>query len=289
MFSVRHLLHPTFIIAVCTVSSLAQAQARTLFIDLNNAEPEIAAIKRSNGMKEQDVVVVPSYTRISRKERLGVIKAQRDVDRFTEEAQSCAVGEKKGPACKTVFDRIRAAEQHRLFLIRDYAAQDLINDLEHLAATEPVYSFDMVVISGHHEQGYYRGELALIEVNQLQELVRNLPRLFGGVDTVLLLGCSTGTRDYYADVLAPMFPNVQLIVGAEDNAPLRDEPRNIAFIHKVMAERDALLNAKTPKQVNAIYAQFLRKRWPASLLWRQELVFLKDGKQPLYPTPNGTS
>lgn len=282
MLAVCHLLSRSLVTIACAVFIVTNAQARTLFIDLNNAEPEIAAIKRGKDLKAQNVVVVPSYTRISRKERLGVIKAQRDLDRFTEEAQACAAGEKKGPACKTVYDRIHAAEQHRLFLIRDYAAQDLVQELQDLAATEPVHSFDMVVISGHHELGYYRGELALIEVNQLRELVQNLPRLFGGINTVLLLGCSTGTLDTYANVLAPMFPNVGLIVGAEDNAPLRDEPRNIAFVHKVMAERAALLKAQTPQQVNAIYRQFLRQNWPASLLWRQELVFLKDGQQALY-------
>ncbi len=147
----------------------------------------------------------------------------------------------------------------------------------------------MVVISGHHEHGYYRGELALIEDKQLHDVVHSLPRLFGGVDTVLLLGCSTGTRDNFADALAPMFPNALLMIGAEDNAPLRFEPRNMAFIHHVMANRSALLKAQTPQQVSGIYQQFLRKNWPASILWRQEVVFLKDGQQLLHPPPGGVS
>lgn len=261
----------------------ANLSARTLFIDLNNAESEIIAIQKGVGAKAEEVVVVPSYARIGRQERLGVVLAQRDVERFTEEAQTCAVMPKRVKACDTVFERIRAAEKRRLFLIRDYSVSDLEEELVQLAERESSSNFDMLVISGHHELGFYRGELAEIDAHQLQEVVKKLPRLFNSVQTVLILGCGTGTEENYASVLSPTFPNASLIVAAQDNAPLRNEPRNVAFVRKIMTSRHQLLNAQSHTQVAAIYEQLKAKNWPVSILWRHQIMFFKQGKQPLRP------
>lgn len=274
------------VLVAFALTTLLSAQARTLFIDLNNADPEIEAIRRGANGKPEEVVVVPSYERISRKARLAVIQAQRDVDRFTEEAQNCAVETLKSRACHSVYDRIRAAELRRLSLIRHYTTTDLADELKQAAVMGSQKPFDMVVISGHHELGFYRGELAEIEATQLHQLVKDLPRLFKPIKTVLMLGCGTGTHDNYASVLAPTFDGAPLIVAAEDNAPLRDEPRNIAFVRKVMEHRTALLEAKSAKQVAPVYAQLLAKNWPVSILWRHQLIFFKDSVAPLDPGLN---
>lgn len=264
------------------LSGLAQqAYTRTLFIDLNNADPEIAAVRQGAGGKAEEVVVIPSYERISRKERLGVLRAQRDVDKFTEEAQNCAVVSKKPKSCQDVYERIRQAEQRREGFARSYSTEDLEDELVQLAIRDVNKPFDMVVISGHHELGYYMGELTKIRADRLAEVVKSLPTLFKPIDTLLMLGCGTGTKDNYASVLAPMFPSTPVIVAAEDNAPLRDEPRNISFVRTVMDNRQALVTARSPKDVERVYGGFLAKHWPASILWRQKLVFFKDSTEPL--------
>jgi hypothetical protein len=254
-------------------------QARTLFIDLNNAEPEINAIKKGVGGKAEEVVVVPSYERISKKERLGVLKAQRNLDKYTEEAQECAVSVKKAKRCNDVYERIREAEVRRENYARAYSTEDLAQEITALAARHANRPFEMVVISGHHEHGFYLGELAKISAARLTEVVQGLPTLFTPVRTLLMLGCSTGTKENFENVLSPMFPTVQVIVAAEDNAPLRDEPRNILFVRRVMDHRQTLVTASNPKEIETVYGNLLAKNWPVSILWRQKLVFFKDSTE----------
>lgn len=255
--------------------------ARTLFIDLNNAEPEIAAIRQGAGGKPEEVVVVPSYERISKKDRLAVLKTQRELDKFVEEAQDCAVATKKPKSCRDVYERIRQAEQRREAYVHNYSTEDLEDELAQLAVRDVNKPFDMVVISGHHEQGYYLGELTKIRATRFDEVVKSLPSLFKPIGTLLMLGCSTGTKENYASVLGPMFPSVPVIVAAEDNAPLRDEPRNISFVRMVMDNRTALVRARTPKQVESVYAGLLAKNWPVSILWQHKLLFFKTHTEPL--------
>jgi hypothetical protein len=284
MSSTRHL----FVMAILALAVQQTVSARTLFIDLNNAEPEIAAIRQGVGGQAEEVVVIPSYERISKQDRLGVLRAQRDVDKFTEEAQACAVATRKPKGCHDVYDRIRQAELRREGFIRYYTTEDLEEELVRLAIKDVNKPFDMVVISGHHEEGYYMGELAKIRSARLAEVVKSLPTLFKPVDTLLMLGCSTGTQDNFSTVLSPMFPTIPVIVAAEDRAPLRDEPRNISFVRKVMDNRAALLKARTPKQVESVYGGLLAKNWPVSILWRQKLVFFKDSTEPLIAKANAT-
>ena len=138
----------------------------------------------------------------------------------------------------------------------------------------------MLVISGHHELGYYRGELTEAKILQFAEILTQSPELFSQINTVVLLGCGTGTKDAYVQNLAPMFPKVPLIFGAEDNAPTRDEARNLAYIRKLVKVRPKLLLAKTVHEVEPLFQSLLAKNWPVSLLWRQNTVFFKDGVEP---------
>lgn len=270
---------------LCLFAGLTSlGSAKTLFIDLNNAEPEIEAVKAGAFGKKEEVVVLPSYERIPKKNRLEIIKQQKNVDKFTEEAQECAVAIKKPKSCATVYERIRKSELAREFLTGNYSAEDLEQELKEVAQKHALSPFKMVVISGHHEKGYYLGELAAIRSAHLAKLVEQLPQVFEPVGTLLFLGCKTGTKDNYAKTIAPMFPTIPVVVAAEDNAPLRDEPRNIAFVKKIMAKRESLVQAKNSKIVENIHSGLLGHRWPVSILWRQKLAFFKDSIEPVYPS-----
>ena len=251
-----------------------------MFIDFNNAESEIAVFKQSRQGKSTEVVVVPSYTRITAQQRLDVLSANVEVEKFTKKALDCAVSGKKSAACDQNFDRIRQAELNRLAATGGYAFEDLKAELLALSESEKDKPFDMLVISGHHELGFYRGELTEAKILQFAEVLVQSPDLFSQVNTVVLLGCGTGTKDAYVQNLVPMFPKVPLIFGAEDNAPTRDEARNLAYIRKLVTVRSKLLSAKTAQEVEPLFQSLLAKNWPVSLLWRQNTVFFKDGSEP---------
>lgn len=255
--------------------------ARTLFIDFNNAESEIAVFKKSRNGMPSDVVVVPSYARITPKQRLAVLHANALIEKFTLKAQDCAVSvKKKNDHCDEVYDHIRQAELDRIAATGGYSADDLKAELLALIESEKDKPFDMLVVSGHHEQGYYRGELTQAKVLEFAEILTESRDLFSQVNTLVLLGCGTGTKDAYVQNLAPMFPGVPLIFGAEDNAPTRDEARNLAYLRKLVAVRTPLLLAKTAREIEPIFQSLLAQKWPVSLLWRQNTVFFKDGAEP---------
>jgi hypothetical protein len=263
------------------LSSLtAQVHARTLFIDFNNAEGEIAVFKQSQQGVASDVVVVPSYQRITRKQRLEVVKANEAIEKYTRLVQDCAVAVKKdAQKCDSYYDRIVAFEKEREKATGGYTADDMKAELLALMADKAAIPFNMVVISGHHEQGFYRGELTDAKVKEFIDMMDESRALFSVVNTVVFLGCDTGTKAVYQNTLQSMFPEVPVILGSEDSAPTRNEARNLAYIKQVMAIRPKLLAAKSVKEVQPLFQSLLSKHWPASLLWKQNFVFLKESTE----------
>lgn len=65
--------------------------ARTLFIDLNNADREIKAFNAGALGKLEPVVVLPSHTRIPPMQRQAARAANAKLEDLTELAKDCAV------------------------------------------------------------------------------------------------------------------------------------------------------------------------------------------------------
>lgn len=282
-----------FGICIFLASSLwsSPVLARTLFIDFNNAENEIAVFKQNQRGVASEVVVVPSYQRITPKQRLHILKTNESIERYTVKVQDCAVAEKfekkrdakrdamRDSKCDSYYDHIFALEQEREKTTGFYNAEDLKKELLALLEDKNAVPFDMVVISGHHEQGFYRGELTDARVKEFVDMMDESRALFAKVNTVVFLGCETGTKAVFQNTLLNMFPTVPVILASEDNAPTRNEARNLAYIRHVVSIRPKLLAAKTATEVQPLYDSLLAKHWPASLLWRQNVVFFKDSTE----------
>ena len=267
-----------FIFLFCSLLSVP-ASARTLFIDFNNAEREIAVFKQSQQGVASEVVVVPSYQRITRKQRLHIVKVNEAIEAFTVKLQDCAVAVKRDAKCDSYYDKIYSLEQEREKTTGYYSADDLKKELLALLEDKNAIPFNMVVISGHHEQGFYRGELTDARVKEFVDMMDESRPLYSKVNTVVFLGCETGTKAVYKNTLQSMFPDVPVILASEDNAPTRNEARNLAYIKQVMAIRPKLLAAKSVKEVQPLFQSLLAKHWPASLLWKQNVVFFKESTE----------
>ena len=280
------------LLAYSCAASLAllgtSASARTLFIDFNNADSEIAIFKQSHQGVANEVIVVPSYKRITQKQRLHVVKVNETIERLTVKVGDCAVAAniaanvvvktaaKKDKNCDAYYDQIFALEKECEKTTGNYNADDL--KVELLALLEDTQSapFNMVVISGHHEQGFYRGELTDAKVKEFIDMMDESRALFTKVNTVVFLGCETGTKNVFQNTLLAMFPAVPVILASEDNAPTRNEARNLAYIRHVINIRPKLLAARTVKEVQPLFNSLLAKNWPVSMLWRQSIVFFKE-------------
>jgi GR25 family glycosyltransferase involved in LPS biosynthesis len=271
------MLNRVFIlIGLCLSLLSAQVQARTLFIDFNNAENEIAVFKQSQGGVSSEVVVVPSYQRITPKQRLHILKTNEAIERYTVKVQDCAVAGRKDKKCNSYYDEIFALEKEREKTTGYYSAEDLKKELLALLEDKNAVPFDMVVVSGHHEQGFYRGELTDAKVKEFIDMMDESRALFTKVNTVVFLGCETGTKTVFQNTLITMFPSVPVILASEENAPTRNEARNLAYIRHVVAIRPKLLAAQTADEIQRLFNSLLAKNWPVSLLWRQSTVFFKD-------------
>jgi hypothetical protein len=267
-------------LTVCLLA--AQVQARTLFIDFNNAESEIAVFRQSQQGVASEVVVVPSYKRITPKQRLQVVKANEAIEKYTLLVQDCAVAVKKDQnKCDAYYDRIVLHEQEREKATGGYTAEDMKAELLALMEDKLSVPFNMVVISGHHELGFFRGELTDAKVKEFIDMMTDSRDLYNKVNTVVFLGCDTGTKEVFQNTLLSMFPGVPVILGSEDRAPTRNEARNLAYIKQVMTIRPKLLAAKSVKEVQPLFQSLLSKHWPASLLWKQNFVFLKESTETL--------
>jgi hypothetical protein len=257
------------------------ANALTLFIDFNNADSEIQAFRTNRFGKPHEILVLPSYERISPNKRAAALRASARLERWTLEAQQCALAQRMKPSkCNDVYAQIRQAELDRVAATGSYTFQDLKTELDNLQASNPNIRFDMLVVSGHHETGFYSGELSQATEREFAEIIKSSSLILSDLNTVVLLGCGTGSKNAYAEFLSPLFPQATLVVGAEDSAPTRDEARNLAFIRKLNASRPKLLQVRTAKQIEPIFRSLLAEDWPVSLLWRNSTLFLKAGAEP---------
>jgi hypothetical protein len=258
-------------------------QARTLFIDFNNADSEIAVFKQSHQGVANEVVVVPTYKRITQKQRLHIVKVNEAIERNTVLVGDCAVaantGAKKDKKCDGYYDQIVVLEKEREKTTGYYNADDLKAELLALLEEKNAIPFNMVVISGHHEQGFYRGELTDAKVKEFVDMMDESRALFSQVNTVVFLGCETGTKTVFQNTILAMFPAVPVILASEDNAPTRNEARNLAYIRQVITIRPKLLAARTVKEVQPLFNSLLAKNWPVSLLWRQNIMFFKESTE----------
>lgn len=275
----RLFVNSGWVTLLCLAMLGSSAQARTLFIDFNNAESEINIFRQHQLGGAKDVVVVPSYNRISQKKRLHIVRVNEAIERFTVLVGDCAVAGKKDSKCDGYYDQIRSLELEREKTTGYYTAADLKAELQELMQDTTSAPFNMVVISGHHEQGFYRGELTDAKVKEFVDMMDQSRSLYSKVNTVVFLGCETGTKAVYQNTLVTMFPNVPVILGSEDNAPTRNEARNLAYIRHVIALRPKLLNAKTANEVQPLFQSLLAKNWPVSLLWRQNTLFFKESTE----------
>jgi hypothetical protein len=278
---------------VCAVNLAllgSSASARTLFIDFNNADSEIAVFKQSHQGVANEVVVIPTYKRITQKQRLHVVKVNETIEKLTVKVGDCAVAanlvvktaakkDKKDKNCDGYYDQIYSLEKEREKTTGYYNAEDLKAELLALLEDTKAVPFNMVVISGHHEQGFYRGELTDAKVKEFIDMMDESRALFTKVNTVVFLGCETGTKNVFQNTLLAMFPAVPLILASEDNAPTRNEARNLAYIRHVINIRPKLLAARTVKEVQPLFNSLLAKNWPVSMLWRQNIVFFKESTE----------
>jgi hypothetical protein len=260
-----------FVFCCAVVLAQTSSARNILFIDLNNAAAEIRALKEALAPGDR-LFVVPSPGYLDEKRRDEILRISQDIDSTTKQATDC---KSRGRAhCERLWSALRALTVSRAKLTAQYSSDDLIADIKSVA--QPSTQFDTLVISGHHSGSYFRGELAAFEANDLLRFDIELARELGGVKSLLLLGCETGVPALMSDLFSKALPSLQLIVGAEDNAPTRNERRNLNFVRKYVRDEARMLSSTDAAQVSQHYRGLLQAAWPVSMLWQRRYFFSRD-------------
>ena len=253
-----------------TIATTSAARSNVLFIDLNNADAEITAVKSALPQDGRRVFAIPGARRFDAARRAAILDVQKHINALMRRATDCPAT--RQASCRALWDDLRTLELEREKLTHHYAVDQMVEDIN-LITPEALSTVDIVVISGHHSNGYFRGELAQLEVNDLIRIDAEFPALFGQVRTLILLGCDTGTPTMFSEVFARLFPLARLMIGSEDSAPTRDEARNLRFIRSVMRFEAQLQHARHNGQAGRIHQQLLAESWPVAMLWDRQYYF----------------
>ncbi len=251
-------------------ASNCTARSNVLFIDLNNAEAEINAVKSALPRDGSRVFTIPPSARFDATRRAEILAVQQRFDTTTRLATDCPPS--RQASCRGLWDSLRSIELEREKLTLRYAIEQMVEDINRITP-EALSTVDIVVISGHHSNGYFRGELAQLDVNDLIRIDAEFPALFGQVRTVILLGCDTGTPTMFAEMFARLFPLARLMIGSEDSAPTRDEARNLRFIRSLIRFEAPLQLARRNEEARRIHRQLLAEAWPVAMLWDRQYYF----------------
>ena len=261
---------------VAAASTFAASPNTTLVFDLNNAAPDIVAMRAALADQKLGgrLIVVPSAQRFPAARRMDISASQ---DRFNA-AQARALDCTKDDGingCQRVWAEMRELELARLRTTGSYGLGELIEDIQQ-GVININANIDTVVISGHHSGGYFGGEISRLDVMDLQTLRSVFPTVFLNVRTVLLLGCETGSEEMIREVFAPLFPSARVIMGSDGVAPLRDDPRNLRFVRAAVLAQPTLAGARTVGDASRIYRKLQRQPWPVALLWNREHYFTRE-------------
>ncbi len=266
------------IAASLSLSASVNAANTVLFIDLNNASSEIAAVRaalpRASETRGARLIVVPSQRRFSEKRRAEILDVKQRFNALQERALDCTPA--AGPAqCLPMWTALHALEVERTLLTGDYGLRELAEDIRAEFGGSPIAA-DRVIVSGHHSGGYFAGELARLEVSDLMQLDLQFPSLFRQARSVLLLGCDTGTHAMMAELFSPLFPSAIVIIGADSPAPVRDNTDNLRFIRAAIGAEDRLINASTAQDARRIFGDLRKQNWPVALYWQQRHYFSRE-------------
>ena len=261
--------------AVATATAFASGPHTTLFIDLNNAAPEILAVRAA--LSEQGlngrVIVVPSAQRFPAAKRSEIFAWQVRLNAAQARALDCTKDDGVN-GCRPLWAEMRDLELARLRATGSYGISELMEDIQQEVINIGA-NIDMVVISGHHSGGYFGGEISRLDAMDLQTLNVVFPEIFNSVRSVLLLGCETGSKQMFDDVFAPLFPSARVIIGSDGAAPLRDDPRNLRFVRAAVLAQPTLIGARSVGGASRIYRALQRQPWPVALLWNREHYFAR--------------
>jgi hypothetical protein len=252
-------------VATAYARSLGQnSVTKVLFLDLDNAPAEVRAVARGLGSgahidvwpTERDINVVGRKQVFRLGKQMTLLLGQ-----FDAMAERCSSYPHK-LTCVLAWERLRSLEAKR----EELTSYINLAGLDQFVETS-AHGYDTVVISGHHENGYFEGEIAKLQLGELKDFFGSNAANFAHTRSVLLLGCDTAVGNLLRYRFKPLLPSARLCIGAEGAAPTRNESRNLNFITRVMAIEYRLATTHDERFVRSTVSRLRDEVWPIALMW----------------------
>ncbi len=110
-----------------------------------------------------------------------------------------------------------------------------------------------VVISGHNGNGVFHGEYGDIEATSFKDTFAKHPVLSKNIRSLLLLGCYSTNIGSILNYWKGALPNVEMIAGYENKAPLGDKGAGLDYLYDVLTKEKQLTQLKDEKALNTAF------------------------------------
>lgn len=212
-----------------------------LFVDTNDSALEIETAEKAACARGEKMMIVPK----DYKEYHAVIGK---VEAAKNAVKKCGAKHKdkayeKCTEVRDDFDTVHRELYKFKIGKREIknATEDALKEIKKLNG-----KMSSIIISGHDGGGSFGGHKGRFTKEELGEMIGKYKDI-NEVKSLMLLGCYTGVQKEIID-WKKLFPDVKMIAGYDDSAPLSDKPFGHQYITELLTkEKDLIANADQEK------------------------------------------
>lgn len=227
------------------------ANADIIFLDLNNAGEEIAAVERAAAARRppERVRVIPTVDPARRRAQDA---ASRKADDAAAKLQKECPPNSTNPNCGRLREEWnRASEELRQATAANRLDGAKIKEELRKLEREGIKA-SSVVVSGHDGNGKFSGVYGAVTSDALNEAFSAAPNMTRDVKSVLLWGCYTTTLGSLDGHWRNVFPNVGIFAGFDGRGPNKYRPANHTYLEDFLKIDQALLNAGSQDEMKGM-------------------------------------
>ena len=242
-----------------------------LFLDINNAVPEIEVIQKytgkdkiNNNGRKSKLVIVPSMKTFNMEKR----KKLQELNSIMNAFKKKNIWNPSEELSYKIFNLGKIIRWHKTGdTDMEYLLSDFITELKDVLNNDS-FDFDRVFISGHHGTNYgslngvLGGEFfnGLI-IDTLKELLNN-SHTTQNINSLILFGCQTANNklmEREGVAWAAVLPNSLLQFGFNESAPVKTDTLNLAILKEIL-EIQTLISHFKNDQNSGISLDMIFKR-----------------------------
>ncbi len=228
----------------------AVSRADILFIDINNAQEEVAAAQEAARQRGEKLIVIPKL-RADVQERL--TKAENEVASAKRRERS-ACANSSSSECQEAKKAVSTANARLKEIERSLPQLNAKNLKAVLSSlSKQGTRFSSIIISGHDGNRLFYGLLGELNEREIEEAFSANPKLCENAQSLYLWGCYTATTDDFIRGWKSGCPNISMIAGYYGQSPLSSRPESGRHLKQLMLKEPELLQTRDKQKLQAIF------------------------------------